>query len=900
MCVTKERPPAGLARAHARDASTSSLALRTNAQATFMAKQADLALLPWRSCPWVLERTNVRSFDPPLWCFSLAKLGKSDCEAAYVISDTTKQYHRCIWSPASASKDEAPSCKMETVGCASTSSPQTASASLQTASMSSKPASSMPSRNTVAVRPPPPPAPSPSPWVASGLRKVNSLSAAMSSKYHASLYPASAAIDGDFRSLAATGKQVGNWISVQIPSETVVDTVAVYNRPDNSEYQAWLSPFEIWVGTSFGDANSKTSVRCGTPALKFPVGAGPYVVDCGELQGSYVTLKQTDDARHLTIAELVIYAATSAGYPFSDSALIWPPPPSPPPLPVQIQSSSRSASSPTSASHIAASSPTLLVLRVPTAPSLVSADCRSITLRWSTTAPGALPHSQRYALFYAPAAAPAAERPWSTGLRETRATVTGLQPGMEYAFAVAEAVANAASPELGPRSTKAIFATKAKCEVGPASTKCHSGGAGVEEQHRLGAPQVNPLSCSALALELPPLPPDHCDDDRDQRLAVEARHGQSADQEGWTEIRHNVLSQTVIVGGLVASQSYEFRTVLHRPRLGDRFSESSGLVVVEEGAVLPNSTILSAPVVRADRRGSLDVFVISWSRGAGACRAGLPFALQAASVHDNLLVPGQDWLDTPERMAMLDWHTLDANATIGEAVVSLENIRRVCTRKWCTFRLLPVGVNGWVEPTHPSRPIDVALHGSVLIALMWVIFLVLLASLVTFLTNEPEARRADFWLERLELLRSTPWMEHFETLRQTPWEEYLDIARRATMDVSHFFSANVQWLTHAWMDGAFSVLPARFGGADHDTGSRWERESNGESRLAPTCSDSDDEEDVEMDEFAPLPGASTVEPTAIVLQGSSPSTHKGRVGTEDEEQLPLQPDDDPNDAVTRL
>ena len=120
------------------------------------------------------------------------------------------------------------------------------------------------------------------------------------------------------------------------------------------------------------------------------------------------------------------------------------------------------------------------------------------------------------------------------------------------------------------------------------------------------------------------------------------------------------------------------------------------------------------------------------------------------------------------------------------------------------------------------------------------------------------------------------------------------------MDVSHFFSANVQWLTHAWMDGAFSVLPARFGGADLDTGSRWERESNGESRLAPTCSDSDDEEDVEMDEFAPLPGASTVEPTAIVLQGSSPSTHKGRVGTEDEEQLPLQPDDDPNDAVTRL
>ena len=101
--------------------------------------------------------------------------------------------------------------------------------------------------------------------------------------------------------------------------------------------------------------------------------------------------------------------------------------------------------------------------------------------------------------------------------------------------------------------------------------------------------------------------------------------------------------------------------------------------------------------------------------------------LYRRGVHDNLLVPGQDWLDTPERMAMLDWHTLDANATIGEAVVSLENIRRVALENGA-FRLLPVGVNGWVEPTHPSRPIDVALHGSVLIALMWVIFLVLLAS----------------------------------------------------------------------------------------------------------------------------------------------------------------------------
>ena len=46
--------------------------------------------------------------------------------------------------------------------------------------------------------------------------------------------------------------------------------------------------------------------------------------------------------------------------------------------------------------------------------------------------------------------------------------------------------------------------------------------------------------------------------------------------------------------------------------------------------------------------------------------------------------------------------------------------------------------------------------------------------LVTF-TNEPEARRADFWLEIGTSAIDTV-DEHFETLRQTPWEEYLDIA----------------------------------------------------------------------------------------------------------------------------
>ena len=33
--------------------------------------------LPWRSCPWLLERTNIRAFDPPMWCYELAKMGRT-------------------------------------------------------------------------------------------------------------------------------------------------------------------------------------------------------------------------------------------------------------------------------------------------------------------------------------------------------------------------------------------------------------------------------------------------------------------------------------------------------------------------------------------------------------------------------------------------------------------------------------------------------------------------------------------------------------------------------------------------------------------------------------------------------------------------------------------------------
>ena len=848
-----------------------------------MAPSADLAALPWRSCPWVLERTNVRTLNPPLWCYSLAGLGKGDCDAAYIVTNEGK-YHRCVWQAATSIGEE-PSCKFEAVGCASASTPQTAGAELPNIRSPSKPAVTGPLRSM--LRSPPPPIPSPS---LVGLKKVPVLEAALSSKYHASLYPASAVADGDVRSLAATGKQVGNWVSVRVPKGTIVDTVSIHNRPDNAEYQAWLSPFEIWIGASFGDADTKTAARCGKSAIEAPTGAGPFTIDCGDLQGQFITLKQVGQARYLTLAELSVFAAgPSAGYPFADSAIRWPPPPSPPPITIAQTGAIGGIAS----THIAASSPTLLVLRVPPAPSRVSADCRSITLRWSSTAPGAASHSLRYALFYAPAAAPSAERPWSTGLRETRATVTGLQPGIEYTFAVAEALANGASPELGPRSDRLVAQTLAKCEVGHAPVKCHSGSSGMEELHRLGAPQVSTLSCSALALELPPLPPDHCDEDRDQRLAIEARYGSAANaqdasdatSDGWVEIRHNVLGSTVIVGGLLASRAYEFRTHLHRPHLGDRLSESSGLAVVEEGSASPNATILSAPTVRSDRRDGTDVMVISWARGAGACRAGLPFTLQVSSVRSPVQA-GEPWL-APEHQSTLSWQTLDANATIGQAVISIDSVRHACSSPLCTFRLLPVGVDGWVEPTLPSVPINVAGTGSAFRALLWLAVVTLIGTVAAILVNDERARSLPFWLE--------VW----DSLRQTPWEDYWKKSKIALVDLASSLSANADWLWRSWLDGAWSFVPASLGSGEADDEATWRRKKFDHSQAIATADS--DEDNMELDEFAPLPGAvpskHTGEPSRLVLEAppAIDASEPRSATIEHDEAAILGPDSD--DAV---
>ena len=70
-------------------------------------------------------------------------------------------------------------------------------------------------------------------------------------------YSASRAIDGDLTSLVASDNEPNAWLSVRVGADAPpLGLVAVYNRADDAQFQAWLSPFEVYVGSGFGSLAS--------------------------------------------------------------------------------------------------------------------------------------------------------------------------------------------------------------------------------------------------------------------------------------------------------------------------------------------------------------------------------------------------------------------------------------------------------------------------------------------------------------------------------------------------------------------------------------------------------------------------------------------------------------------
>ena len=170
----------------------------------------------------------------------------------------------------------------------------------------------------------PPPLPSPAPPLPT-MYPAQRFHVDMSSSWDLAAFPAEQCIDDDRETLCVTDEGVNEWVSVRIDPTFVIDYVAVFNRLRPPEWQAWLGTFETFVGQSSGDTTSSAAVRCSNGTVDAPATAGPFMVWCGNVSGSWVTLRQTGEARYVTIAELQVFSL-SAGGPMA------PPPPSTPPI----------------------------------------------------------------------------------------------------------------------------------------------------------------------------------------------------------------------------------------------------------------------------------------------------------------------------------------------------------------------------------------------------------------------------------------------------------------------------------------------------------------------------------------------------------------------------------------
>ena len=57
------------------------------------------APIPWQSCPWLLQdRVDLRSLNPPQWCYNLNEVGPDDCARGYIGPDVASyNYRRCLF-----------------------------------------------------------------------------------------------------------------------------------------------------------------------------------------------------------------------------------------------------------------------------------------------------------------------------------------------------------------------------------------------------------------------------------------------------------------------------------------------------------------------------------------------------------------------------------------------------------------------------------------------------------------------------------------------------------------------------------------------------------------------------------------------------------------------------------
>lgn len=124
--------------------------------------------------------------------------------------------------------------------------------------------------------------------------------------------------------------------------------VVVHNRNDVATYSAFLGAFQVWVGSSPGQATAPSATLCGWQRLT-ATGGAPYTftldcaADAAQRPSEYVTLKQVGRATYLSIKELEVYGSLSTQQlapplPPALRASSPPPRPSPPSPPPPVVS----------------------------------------------------------------------------------------------------------------------------------------------------------------------------------------------------------------------------------------------------------------------------------------------------------------------------------------------------------------------------------------------------------------------------------------------------------------------------------------------------------------------------------------------------------------------------------
>ena len=122
------------------------------------------------------------------------------------------------------------------------------------------------------------------------------------------MFQATDCIDGDYSSICASSDEPNAWLSVKMPPNTRVAYVVVYNRIDLPSLQYMLSPYEVFIGSAYGDVTSEGTIRCGDFTAP-STSAGPYTTNCGgQTAGRYITIRQTGTpARNLILGEIEIF-----------------------------------------------------------------------------------------------------------------------------------------------------------------------------------------------------------------------------------------------------------------------------------------------------------------------------------------------------------------------------------------------------------------------------------------------------------------------------------------------------------------------------------------------------------------------------------------------------------------